>query len=78
MKRRRPPSSTREIGAYLCGWRLARYWSAEHGGQPPERGWLLENMAKQDQLVYCSLGPRKYWYFFDQGWAAGLVDSDAQ
>lgn len=77
MKRRRPPSSTREIGAYLCGWRLARYWAHDAVHLPPTRDWLLEHMAKQDQLVYCSLGFRKYWMFFDQGWAAGLVDSEA-
>lgn len=71
-RRHRPPSTAREIGAYLAGARLRRVWATCYGDLAalthPPADEVLEAVAKEDAEIYVSLGERAWWRHFWAGW----------
>lgn len=67
-RRRRPPLTTLEIGAYTSGGRLYRRWRAEELTGAHDV-WALDVLAGDDALVMCALGARRFWSWFEAGWA---------
>ena len=66
-RRRRPPLTTLEIGAYTAGSRLHGHWVAA-GNLGNHQLWALEVMANDDALIMCSMGARRWWRWFERGW----------
>jgi hypothetical protein len=65
--------TTREIGAYFCGRRLADYWLDHEDTSEPSRDWVLGHIAGEDAEVYKAMKPRRFWYWFDFGWDENLI-----
>jgi hypothetical protein len=68
MLRKRPPLSTREIAAYQAGIRLCQFWLSYKRKPAPTRDWVLQHFAIEDGQVMYSLGARKWWRWFGNGW----------
>ena len=66
-RRRRPPLTTLEIGAYVAGGRLCRRWQREELVGAHQL-WALSVMANDDALIMCSMGARRFWHWFERGW----------
>jgi hypothetical protein len=71
-RRPRPPSTSREIGAYLCGARIKREWfnalltgsSWDHR----DRDELAKRMSGEDAEIAAVMDEGDWWHFFWQGW----------
>ena len=70
-RRRRPPLTTLEIGAYTAGGRLCRRYLAEDVTGPPST-WALDVLARDDAQVMCAMGARRFWRWFWVGWEDNL------
>ena len=71
-RRHRPPLTTLEIGAYTAGGRLCRRWAAERLSGDHHL-WALDVLAQQDAQVLCAMGARRYWHWFERGWADAVA-----
>ena len=69
MSRHRPPLTAREIAAYLAGARLHRLWLSQAKLPLPDHDHYVAHLAREDAEVMCSLGARRWWTWFDRGWA---------
>ncbi|MHB8506285.1 MAG: hypothetical protein ACYDEN_11325, partial [Acidimicrobiales bacterium] len=67
-RRRRPPLTARELGAFAAGARLARTYpqAGRHSGG--ERRWVLEHLAAEDAEVMASMPDATWWSRFYEGW----------
>lgn len=72
-RRRKPPATTREIGAYLAGCRLAQVWFDTAEGAQPDRSWRLARLAATDAELLASMDAARFWSCLDQGWDDELV-----
>lgn len=68
-RRRRPPATARDIGAYLAGTRLCALWLDERPGEPTREA-IIERLAREDAAIYASMPEARWWAMFDMGWAA--------
>lgn len=73
-RRRRPPSTTREIGAYLCGARLCREYYAQPGEARtkwhPTHLTLVKRLAYEDAEIMASMDEDEWWDHFWAGWGS--------
>lgn len=49
--------------------RLHRAWLQADTLDEPDLAEIIEALAREDAEVMCSLGARRWWLWFDRGWA---------
>ena len=68
-RRHRPPLTSREIGAYTAGARLAKLYTNNGYVHRPDDLLILHDLADEDAAIVVSLGAKRFWYWFDRGWS---------
>lgn len=66
--------TTREIGAYHCGRRLAAYWLDLPGGPPPNEVWVFDHFAMEDAEIYRAMSAHKFFTWFYRGYYSLLAE----